>query len=178
MTIQPCPIPGLHLLQLRLLPDARGSFTKVFHQPTLLSAGLQFELQESYFSVSQQGVLRGMHFQVPPHQHSKIVYCAQGRILDVVLDLRRHSPTYGQHFSIELNAAEPQALYIPEGLAHGFLSLEAQTITCYLQSSVYAPSHDAGIRYDSFGMKWPVSNPLLSERDAQFLRFDVFESPF
>lgn len=178
MTIHPTRIPGLHLMQLNLLSDARGSFTKVFHQPTLQSAGLNFDLQESYFSVSQQGVLRGMHFQLPPHQHTKIVYCAQGRIIDVVLDLRRESPTFGQYFSVELSAAEPRALFIPEGLAHGFLSLEAQTITCYLQSSPYSPSHDAGIRYDSFGMHWPEHRPILSERDAAFPEFTEFESPF
>lgn len=178
MNIQSTHIPGLQILHLTPLPDHRGNFVKTFHWPTLDAAGLDFELKESYYSISNKNVIRGMHFQLPPHAHTKIVYCPQGRILDVVLDIRKHSPTFGQFFSIELNSEQPKALYIPEGLAHGFLSLEDNSMTCYLQSTAYAPTHDAGIHYDSFGMNWGISHPIISQRDSAFPKLQNFNSPF
>src|ERR1700742_4060126 len=142
--------------------DDRGSFVKTFHESTLAAAGIHFTLRESYFSISKKDVIRGMHFQLPPHQHSKIVFCPQGAILDVIIDLRKDSATYGHHYAHELSAENCQAFYIPEGFAHGFKALTEDAMTYYLVSSEYNREHDAGIRYDSIGMDWGLSHPIIS----------------
>lgn len=119
-----------------------------------------------------------MHFQIPPHQHSKIVFCPKGAILDVIIDLRKNSATYGRYFATELSKQNHKAYYIPEGFAHGFKSLTEDAITYYLVSSEYSKEHDTGIRYDSFGFDWEVENPIISERDLSFVALKDFESTF
>ena len=123
----PGPFRGLVRYQPTPAVDARGSFLKIFHQPTFAAAGFDFVSREDFHSVSRRGVLRGMHFQAPPAAQTKLVTCLRGRLLDVILDLRRGEPTYGRHWSIELSAAAPQVLLLPAGLAHGFLALEDET---------------------------------------------------
>lgn len=169
---------GAKILTLPSSNDVRGSFVKTFHDTTLRKAGIDFTLKESYFSLSKKDVIRGMHFQLPPHQHSKIVFCPQGAILDVIVDLRRDSPTYRQHFATELSAANCKAYYIPEGFAHGFKSLTDDAMTYYLVSSEYSQPHDTGVRYDSIGFDWAVKEPILSARDLSFVKMDDFNSPF
>ena len=119
-----------------------------------------------------------MHFQTPPHDHAKIVYCPQGNIMDVIVDLRRSSATYGQHLATELSSENHLAYYIPEGFAHGFKALTEQAMTYYLVSSEYHKEHDMGIRYDSFGFDWQCSHPIISDRDLSFHAFSEFISPF
>lgn len=119
-----------------------------------------------------------MHFQMPPHQHAKIVFCPQGAILDVIIDLRKESATYGQYVATELSADNHKAYYIPEGFAHGFKSLTDDAITYYLVSSEYSKDHDTGIIYNSFGFDWETEQPIISERDLSFPRLEEFESPF
>lgn len=174
------PLPGLYQLTLPAFLDARGLFIKTFHHSSLAAAGIDFELKESYFSFSKKDVIRGMHFQLPPHQHAKIVFCPVGEILDVAVDLRKNTSTYGQFFATKLSAENHQALYIPEGFAHGFKALTAGAMTYYLVSSEYHPASDFGIRYDSFGMDWggDMDAPVLSERDKSFVGLAEFESPF
>ena len=123
-------------------------------------------------------MIRGMHFQLPPHQHSKIVFCPQGAILDVIVDLRKNSPTYKQCFANELSAENHKAYFIPKGFAHGFKSLTDDAMTYYLVSSEYSKPHDTGIYYDSLGFDWSVKNPIISQRDRSFIFLDGFESPF
>lgn len=123
-------------------------------------------------------MIRGMHFQTPPAQHAKIVFCPVGEILDVVLDLRKNSPTFGQHFSQILSAENHLALYIPEGCAHGFRALTEGAMTFYLVSSVHNPAHDKGIRWDSFGFDWGAEAPVMSERDGSFPQMQDYDSPF
>ena len=178
MQFQETLFDGLLTIQLPRFEDSRGSFIKAFHQDSLLSAGIDFTLRESYFSFSKKGVIRGMHFQTPPAQHAKIVFCPVGKILDVALDLRRESPTYGQAFSTELTAENHLALYLPEGFAHGFKALTEGALTYYLVSSVHSPANDAGIRWDSFGFDWGEAVPLLSDRDKGFGKLVRFDSPF
>jgi dTDP-4-dehydrorhamnose 3,5-epimerase/CDP-3, 6-dideoxy-D-glycero-D-glycero-4-hexulose-5-epimerase len=168
----------VHQIDLPAFQDARGSFIKTFHGPSLAAAGLPFALQESYFSISGKDVIRGMHFQLPPHDHAKIVFCPVGAILDVVLDLRKGSGTYGQFCSVELSAENHRALYIPSGFAHGFKALTEGAMTHYLVSSAHSPTHDAGIRYDSFGMDWQCGAPVMSARDQGFQALAEFDSPF
>lgn len=178
MTVQDTPLHGLRLLQLPHFPDERGLFVKTFHEPTLQAAGIGFTLRESYFSLSKKDVIRGLHFQTPPHGHAKIVFCPAGAILDVAVDLRRASPTYGQVFSQELSAENHRALYIPEGFAHGFRALTDGAMTYYLVSSAHSKDHDAGIRWDSIPFDWGMREPVLSARDAAFPALQDFRSPF
>ncbi len=175
---QPLPLSGAAQITLPAFADNRGSFVKTFQGSLFRQAGIDFALQESYFSVSHKDVIRGMHFQLPPHDHAKIVFCPHGAILDVLVDLRRQSPTYGQHYAAELSAANHQAFYIPPGFAHGFKSLEDHTITYYLVSSEHSRDHDAGIMYNSFGMDWACAAPILSGRDQDFPPLEAFDSPF
>lgn len=169
---------GAKILTLPASADARGTFVKTFHETTLKRAGIDFTLRESYFSLSKKDVIRGMHFQLPPHQHSKIVFCPQGAILDVIVDLRKGSATYRQYFAQELSGENHKAYYIPEGFAHGFKSLTDDAITYYLVSSEYSQAHDTGVRYDSIGFDWGVKEPVISVRDLSFMDLKDFESPF
>lgn len=169
---------GAFVMELPAFFDERGSFVKTFHNTTLKEHGIAFELKESYFSLSKKDVVRGMHFQVPPHHHAKIVFCPLGAILDVIIDLRKGSATYGLYHAEELSADNHKAYYIPEGFAHGFKSLTDDAITYYLVSSEYSKDHDTGILYNSFGYDWDVSEPVISERDMSFPALNDFNSEF
>ena len=178
MHIEDLPLTGAKLITLPAPTDARGLFVKTFHDSTLHNSGIDFILKESYFSVSKRDVIRGMHFQTPPHQHSKIVFCPWGAILDVIVDLRKGSPTFGKHVAHELSAENHQAYFIPEGFAHGFKALTDDAMTYYLVSSEYCKEHDTGIRYDSIGLDWAVTEPIISARDLSFVKLEDFHSPF
>jgi dTDP-4-dehydrorhamnose 3,5-epimerase len=171
-------IEGLYLIKPNILGDARGKFIKTFHLDTFKEKGLSGDFQESFYSTSQKNVLRGMHFQTPPYDHEKLVYVPCGSILDVVLDLRKNSPTYGKSVSQHLNSENGHLFYIPKGCAHGFLSLEDNTYVTYMQTSMYAPNNDEGVHYASFGFDWGVANPIVSERDQAFVSLADFDTPF
>jgi dTDP-4-dehydrorhamnose 3,5-epimerase len=180
VTVHPTALAGLVCLQPRVFTDHRGEFVKTYHDQTFRELGLPFETREEFFSTSRQHVLRGMHFQIPPADHVKLVYCITGAVLDVVLDLRRQSPTYGQAVAEELSAANRRAFYIPSGFAHGFLALTEGALMVYKTSTVHAPACDRGIRWDSFGFAWPLGGvpPILSQRDQDFPALADFHSPF
>jgi dTDP-4-dehydrorhamnose 3,5-epimerase len=171
-------IPGLKIIQSRLATDERGSFAKTFHRSTFLSNGLTGDFSETYYSVSKRHVIRGMHFQLPPHDHDKLVNCLSGRVLDVVLDLRVGSPTYGECCSIPLDQETPQGVYIPAGCAHGFLCVSENATLLYNVTTEYSPQHDTGIRWDSFGFDWGTDNITISERDRTLPSLWGFDSPF
>ena len=171
-------LPGLVVLQPRVFRDQRGEFVKTFHAGLFRQLGLEFEPREEFFSTSAHGVLRGMHFQLPPDAIAKLVYCIKGRLLDVVLDMRRSSPTFGVSFSRELSAVNRELIFVPVGFAHGFLALEDDTTMVYLTSKEFSPACDAGVRWESFGFNWPVAQPVLSERDRKFPAWPEFVSPF
>ncbi|MCX5785058.1 MAG: dTDP-4-dehydrorhamnose 3,5-epimerase family protein [Elusimicrobia bacterium] len=173
-----CPIEGVYILDPKIHTDQRGSLMKVFNYDDFSAHGLETGFKESFFSVSAKNVVRGMHFQTPPFAYTKLVYVTHGAILDVLLDLRRSSPTYGKYFSLELTWRNSKIIYLPRGLAHGFLSLEDHSCVVYMQTSTHAPDHDAGVRWDSFGFDWGIKDPVLSPRDAAFPAFDGFASPF
>lgn len=178
MNAEPTGFAGLFVLRPNVFTDARGSFVKTYHHALFRELGIEFEPKEEFFSVSARGVLRGMHFQVPPQAHRKLVYCVAGRVLDVVLDLRADSPTYGQSFARELSAANRELLFIPIGCAHGFQAREDHSVMVYQTSTVHSPAHDTGIRWNSFGFDWPEPQPRLSERDQTFPAWADFKSPF
>jgi dTDP-4-dehydrorhamnose 3,5-epimerase len=178
MQIKPTSIPGCFLVDPDHSRDHRGEFTKMFRASRFREGGLEDVFTEQYTTVSQANVIRGMHFQVPPHDHAKLVSCPAGKVLDVIVDVRRKSPTYGRHEVFTLGAGAPQGVYVARGVAHGFLVVEAPAFLVYMTSSEHAPEYDAGIRWDSFGFEWPVANPNLSPRDAGLPRLADFVSPF
>jgi dTDP-4-dehydrorhamnose 3,5-epimerase len=170
-------IGGCYEIQALVHTDARGSFAKMFEAPRFAELGLARDSAEVFYTVSHVNVLRGMHLQLPPAEHSKFLYCVSGSILDVVLDVRTGGD-YGNHCSLELSAARGNGVYLAPGVAHGFYVLEAPAVVVYHTTSAHVPSLDAGIRWDSFGMKWPCRNPTLSERDMLLPEFADFVSPF
>ena len=178
MQIRETEIPGCYELQPRLLKDERGVFVKTFHANEFRSLGLCENWKEQYYSTSNQGVLRGLHFHLPPYDHAKLVYCISGRVLDVAVDLRVGSPSYGHCVIVELSAERGNMIYLPTGLAHGFCTHEEPATLVYNVTSVYQPESDTGIRWDSANIPWPLTNPLLSERDHSFSTLAEFESPF
>ena len=178
MRVEETLIPGCYQLFPQIRTDARGRFVKTFHEEVFADHGLVTEFVEEYYSVSHKGVLRGMHFQTPPHEHFKLVYCLDGKVLDAMADLRVGSPTYRRAATIELSAELGNMLYIAPGVAHGFYALTDDAIMQYKVTTMYAPDSDAGIRWDSAGIDWPDAAPLVSERDAGFPRLGEFESPF
>ena len=171
-------LAGCYVLRTKVREDMRGSFTKVYHEGAFRELGLTTEFREEYFSVSKRNVLRGLHFQLPPADHEKLVWCMSGEVLDVVLDLRRASATYGEHRCFTLTGGSGAMLYIPRGMAHGFLTRSEEAVMVYKVTSVYAPDFDAGIRWDTAGIDWGIAAPLLSERDRSFAALADFSSPF
>lgn len=171
-------IKGLYLIKPFQAEDDRGSFVKTFHAGEFKDHKLEYEFEESFYSESVKGAIRGMHFQTPPHDHAKLVFAVQGQVLDVVLDLRKKSPTYKQFRTYQLDDVNKAMLYLPSGLAHGFCALSEKATLFYFTSTVHNKEHDTGIRYDSFGFQWPVKHPIMSERDLSFERLEDFDSPF
>jgi dTDP-4-dehydrorhamnose 3,5-epimerase len=169
---------GLYLIKPFHYEDERGSFVKTFHKASFAERGLETEFEESFYSESTKGVIRGMHFQLPPCDHAKLVFATSGEVLDVVLDLRKNEGTYGRYQSFQLSAENKHMLYIPSGMAHGFCALTDRATLFYFTGTMHSKTHDCGVRYDSFGFPWPVENPIASERDRKFLPLGEFDSPF
>ena len=158
--------------------DERGVFVKAFNREWFEELRLQNDWAEQYYSVSQKGVLRGLHFQLPPRDHAKLVFCTHGKVLDVAVDVRRGSPTFGLNFSVLLDAEVGNMMYLGTGLAHGFFTLSATATMIYSVTSVYDPALDSGIRWDSAGITWPDLQPRISARDRGLPSLAAFESPF
>ncbi len=169
---------GCYEIQPLVRRDQRGCFVKIFHASTFRALGLATDFCESYYSVSQKNVIRGLHFQMPPHDHAKLVTCLEGRILDVAVYLRCGSPSYGAYHLFSLEAEKGNMVYLPSGMAHGFCTLTDRAMMLYQVTSEYDAASDSGIRWDSVGIPWPVGQPILSERDQDFVTFDMFQSPF
>lgn len=171
-------IPGLIRIEPFFHADARGSFVKTFHEEEFKANGLESDFKESFYSESVKGVIRGMHFQLPPDEHVKLVFCTSGEVNDVILDLRKASPMFGKCQSFNLSGQNRQMLYIPKGCAHGFCTISEQATVFYFTSTIHSKLNDTGVRYDSFGYNWEIINPLLSERDLSFSLVSDFISPF
>ena len=169
---------GLFILQTVNFQDNRGGFQKLFNYDFFKENGLDYDFREFYYSVNKKDVVRGMHFQTPPFDHTKVVYVSKGKIKDVVVDIRKNSATYGQYFDIELDDQKGQYLYIPKGFAHGFLSLEDGSIVNYAQTTCYAKDNDCGIDSLSVGYDWGAENVIRSGRDLTFEKLSDFNSPF
>ena len=178
MKLLPARIPGVHVVVPKTHHDERGSFVKVFHRDVFREHGLRDDFAEEFYTQSRHGVLRGIHLQTPPHEQAKLVYCVHGAVFDVALDLRAGSPTFGEHLTLELSAANGHALYLPPGVAHGFYTLTEPALMVYKVSQVHAPEHDTGVLWDSAGIAWPCTQPILSARDRELAPLAQFASPF
>jgi len=165
-------------IQPNKFKDDRGSFIKTFHQEIFQDLGLVTDFAEDYYSFSYQNVIRGLHFQIPPQDHIKIVYCVCGTVMDVVVDLRVDSPSYGQFALFDLSAEKGNLIYIPPGMAHGFEVISETAILMYKVSTVYSAEHDRGILWNSVGIPWQTTEPIMSQRDRSFVTLDNFSSPF
>ncbi len=172
------------LLKPKRFADERGWFSETYNESHFLAAGITTRFVQVNLSLSRgAGVLRGLHFQTPPHGQAKLVRCVRGRIFDVAVDIRRGSPTYGRWVAAELSAERGEQLFVPIGFAHGFLTLEPDTEVIYKVSDFYAPECDGGIRWDdaTIGVHWPLVDgaaPQLSPKDAALPTLAAFDSPF
>lgn len=178
MEIKKTKIPGCYEILPKILKDERGHFVKTFQKDIFQKSGLETDFVEEYYSVSRKCVLRGLHFQVPPADLVKVVYCVAGQVLDAVVDLRVGSPTYGQHQIFEMSSEKANMVYIPRGLAHGFYVLSDSAIMLYKVTSLYSSEHDAGILWNSVGIQWSDQAPIISKRDSGFPSLSNFVSPF
>jgi dTDP-4-dehydrorhamnose 3,5-epimerase len=164
-------------IRLPRFQDKRGIFVKTFSRGFYQKHGVNADWHEEFYSVSDKDVVRGMHFQVPPKDHFKLIYCANGAVIDVLLDLRK-GPGYGKVAHVKLESDQPAVIVMPPGIAHGFRSLADNTLMVYKTSTEYSVDHDAGIRWDSFGFDWGLYHPITSDRDAGHIPFLDFVSPF
>lgn len=160
------PLPGIFLLECFTSSDHRGSFSKIFHSESLNRYGISFLPAESFLTTSHIGVLRGMHYQIGEAAHNKLVYCPKGHVLDVVVDIRPESPYFNKPFSVELSSKDSFVLLISKGYAHGFLSLDDESWMFYLTDTVHCPGLDRGVLWSSIDFTWPISNPIVSQRDC------------
>ena len=178
MQIKKTKMPGCYEIFPIIFKDQRGLFVKIFNEKFFAENNLCFEYAEDFYTFSVKGVLRGLHFQIPPSDYIKLVSCVSGEIIDVLVDLRIGSPTYGQFELFNLNSEKGNILYIPSGLAHGFYVVSDNAIVTYKVSNLYIPKDDEGILWNSLKIPWPNKKPIISERDKNFLPFSDFKSPF
>jgi dTDP-4-dehydrorhamnose 3,5-epimerase len=176
--VNPSIISGCYQLIPPVFKDSRGQFVKVYERDAFAQLGLETQFSEEYYTTSHRGVIRGMHFQSPPDDHIKIVYCVYGEVFDAVVDLRKNSQTYRKVSTFKLSASEGNYLYIPKGVAHGFCATSKLAVLVYKVSSSYSPKNDHGIDSFSIGIDWPTDSPIRSDRDAQFPALKNFISPF
>ena len=180
MQIEQTALPGVVILVPSRFEDSRGFFSESWNKKRLAQAGLESDFVQDNHSLSvEKGTVRGLHFQSPPHAQAKLVRCGRGALFDVALDIRDGSPTFGQWVGAELTAQNGKQLLIPEGFLHGFITLTENTEICYKCSDYYAPECDGAVRWDSCGINWPLEGtPLLSDKDANAVRFSEFDTPF
>ena len=171
-------IKGCFEIQLNKISDLRGCFVKTFQAQEFESNNLKFKFDEEFYSVSKKNVLRGFHFQTPPMDCEKIVYCTSGSVLDIILDIRQGSLTYGKVISIELSALKANSIYMSSGIAHAFFVTSDSATMVYKTTKVYSAVHDFGILWNSVNFEWPIKSPILSERDKVFPKLSEFKSPF
>lgn len=176
MKVTPTPIEGTYVIELDQFNDERGSLVKIYTETTLAEHNIPTHFPEHFFSVSKKGVIRGMHAQKGYSECGKFIYVQRGKVLDVALDVRPHSPTFKQFFKTELSAKNHKAIYIPKGCMHGFMALEDDTHTVYFQTEMRDANFECGVHFDSFGMDWSEANPIVSERDKNLPTLEEFVS--
>ncbi|MDD4829079.1 MAG: dTDP-4-dehydrorhamnose 3,5-epimerase [Bacteroidales bacterium] len=180
MKIIKTPIPDLLVVEPSVFNDQRGYFFEVYNQERYFNNNMQMQFVQDNESKSGKNVLRGLHFQKPPFAQGKLVRVIQGKVLDVAVDIRKGSPTYGSYHAVELDAISKRMFYIPEGFAHGFLTMEEDTIFAYKCTNYYNKESEGSLLWsdETIGIKWNIENPILSEKDKISPLFKDFNSPF
>ena len=180
MEIIKTPIKGLLVIKPRIFGDDRGYFFESWSKQSFAEVGLNLDFVQDNQSLSGKGVLRGLHFQSPPYAQGKLVRVIKGAVLDVAVDIRKESPTYGQYFSVELSEENKTIAWIPSGFAHGFLTLQDNTIFSYKCSGVYNKESEGALLWNDkdLNINWEINNPLVSEKDLVAGNFKDFASKF
>lgn len=180
MEIKRGEIEGLVEIQPKVFGDERGFFLESFNHNKYRDFVGDYNFVQDNQSMSAKGVLRGLHFQAPPFDQGKLVQVVKGSVLDVALDIRKNSPTYGKHYKVILTEKDKNQFWVPPGFAHGFCSLEDNTIFSYKCTNYYAPSHEMSILWNdpTLNIDWQIDNPIISEKDKNGTLFTNFDSPF
>lgn len=179
-TYQYFDIPGLILIIPQVFNDLRGYFLESFNNNWLHELDLDIQFVQDNESCSSNGVVRGLHFQKPPFAQGKLVRVISGKVLDVAVDIRKGSPTFGKHVAVELSADNKHIFYIPPGFAHGFVAMEDNSIVQYKCSNYYNPAAESTLLWNdtSLHIDWKVKNPIVSDKDKKGVSFSAFVSPF
>jgi dTDP-4-dehydrorhamnose 3,5-epimerase len=174
-SFEPQAIPEILLIRPRVITDSRGFFMETYKRSEFAAAGITDQFSQENHSASAAGVLRGLHYQRPPHAQSKLIRVLHGAIFDVAVDLRPDSPTSGRWVGVELSAEARTLMYIPSWCAHGFCVLSDRAEVLYHTSSEYAPAHEHGLLWNdpALGIEWPVTDPIVSPRDTAWPRVTV-----
>lgn len=180
MVIVPAEIPDVKIIKPTVIEDSRGYFFESYHKELFRKSGINADFIQDNQSLSQKGILRGLHFQQPPFAQGKLVRVIRGAVLDVAVDLRQQSVFYGKHIMIELSGSNKWMCWIPEGFAHGFLTLEDETVFSYKCTRYYNKEAECCLRWNdpALNIQWGISTPLLSEKDKLGVSFKNFVSPF
>jgi dTDP-4-dehydrorhamnose 3,5-epimerase len=181
MELTQTTLSGVYVLKPKVWRDHRGYFFESFRKDLFAYHGINTEYRQDNESLSAEvGVLRGLHFQAPPMAQAKLVRVIKGAVRDVAVDIRRGSPTYGHSFQHVLTEDNKEMLYIPEGFAHGFVTLAPNTIFSYKCSDYYSPEHEHGIAWNDphLNIDWQCQSPILSDKDRNNIAFIEFDSPF
>lgn len=179
MLIESTALSGVSVLTPARFGDDRGWFSETWNADRMRGAGIDVPfVQDNHSFSATRGTLRGLHYQRPPRAQDKLVRCSRGAILDVAVDVRKGSPTYGEWVAVELSAANGRQLFVPKGFLHGFVTLTDETEVQYKCSDTYAPDCDGAVRWDSVGIDWGTDAPILSAKDAAAIPFANFDSPF
>jgi len=178
-TFEETTIDGLSLIKPKIYGDDRGFFMEIFARKDFDVAGIRMEIVQINHSRSVRGVLRGLHFQHHPYQQAKLVRCIRGKVLDVAVDVRPGSKSFGEHFSADLSESNRFLLYVPRGFAHGFVVLSETAEVEYAVDNAYAPDHEGGVIWNDpdLAVRWPIETPNLSEKDRKWPRLrDIKET--
>lgn len=180
MEIEKTTIDGLLIIRPRVFPDERGYFFEAYNEKKLKEQGFDQHFVQDNISKSSKNVLRGLHFQNPPHAQGKLVQVIRGAVLDIAVDIRKSSPTYGEHFAIKLSDKNNLLFFIPPGFAHGFLTLEDNTIFSYKCTALYNKESEGSILWNdkNLAIDWNVNDPIISEKDQLSPAFNDFKSQF
>lgn len=180
MKLQKTSIADLFLIEPVIFQDPRGYFFESYQQENFRKLGIDAEFVQDNESMSDMNVLRGLHFQKPPYAQGKLVRVVKGSVLDVAVDMRKNSPTFGKWVTAELSETNKLTMWIPEGFAHGYLSLQAGTVFQYKCTNYYNRESEYGIIWNDpdLGIDWGISDPLVSEKDLLGIRFKDLDSPF
>jgi dTDP-4-dehydrorhamnose 3,5-epimerase len=174
-------LKGAYLIKPKIFRDERGFFVETWNEKLFAENGISAKFIQDNHSMSvKKGVLRGLHFQKPPHTQAKLVRVTRGKVFDVIVDIRKDSPTFGKWEGFEISAEDMNMLFVPRGFAHAYCTLEDNTEFLYKVDNFYAPESDSGIIWNdpTLNISWPVEEPTLSEKDAKLQNFKDFISPF